>query len=52
MYMFIPLDEYEEKFKLSNPEARISPDGKEVVISCEEGMNKDEARQYIAEKWS
>lgn len=46
MYKIIPAD------KEKHPNARVSPDGTEMVLSTSKGdMTRDEALRYISENW-
>lgn len=57
MYKFVTIEEYEKDYKDAHPNARVSPDGCEVVISCNlhggdcSCITHDEAITYIEKNW-
>jgi hypothetical protein len=52
VYKFITIEEYNKKYKKSHPDARVSPDGKEVVISTHDSdISHDDAIKYIKDNW-
>lgn len=56
MYLFIPIEDWNEDspLRLQYPDARVSPDGKEVVVSTNLGNGThtwEEAVAYITSNW-
>lgn len=51
MYKIVTIEDYEANYKDSHPAAVKSSDNKEVVLSNEGNMTKEQVKKHMLDNW-